>query len=110
MPDILLVNSPVPPGYKVKKIFGLVTGVTSRTRGMGGQFLAGLQAIGGGEVSAYTTEIEKARFEAIERMREKALGLGANAVVSVDVETADLGTSIIVVTATGTAMILENPQ
>lgn len=107
MPEILLVTTHVPPGYKVKQIFGVVTGVTSRTRGIGGQFLAGLQSIGGGEVSAYTSEIEKARFEAIERMKEKAIGLGANAIVGIDFETADLGTAIIVITATGTAMVLE---
>jgi uncharacterized protein YbjQ (UPF0145 family) len=97
------------PGYRVKKILGVVTGLTARTRGVGGKFVAGIQSMVGGEVSAFTYEIEKARDEAIQRMREQAQQMGANAVIGVDFESADL-LSAIVISTTGTAVIVEPEQ
>ena len=63
----------------------------------------------GGEVTAFTTEIEKARMEAIDRARSKASSMGANALIGVDIETSDLGyqMGILVFSATGTAVVVE---
>jgi len=61
MSEFIIVTTPTIPGYKIKKVLGLVTGLTPRTRGFGGKFLAGLQSLRGGEVQAFTLEIEKAR-------------------------------------------------
>jgi len=60
----------------------------------------------GGEVSAFTTEIEKARVEAIDRLKQRAQEMGANAVVGLDLESSDL-LSVIVISATGTAVVVE---
>lgn len=110
MKEMLIVNTPLPEGYKIVKIIGLVTGITTRTRGIGGQFVAGLEALAGGEVSSFTSEVEKARFEAIERMTEKAVTAGANAVVGVDIETANMLQTLIVLSATGTALVVEKSK
>jgi uncharacterized protein YbjQ (UPF0145 family) len=104
-----IVTTPTIPGYRVKKILGVVTGLTARTRGMGGKFVAGIQSMLGGEVSAFTSEIEKARVEAIQRMKEQAQQMGANAVMGVDIESSDL-LSVIVISATGTAVVAEPEQ
>jgi uncharacterized protein YbjQ (UPF0145 family) len=104
-----IVTTPTIPGYRVTKILGVVTGLTARTRGMGGKFVAGIQSMLGGEVSAFTSEIEKARVEAIERMRQQAQQMGANAVMGLDMESSDL-LSVIVISATGTAVIVEPEQ
>ncbi|MBS7615529.1 heavy metal-binding domain-containing protein [Candidatus Bathyarchaeota archaeon] len=104
--DVLVVTTPTIPGYKVKRIIGVVTGITARTRGVGGKFVAGIQSMVGGEVSAFTYEIEKARAEAIQRMKEQAQQLGANAVIGLDIESSDL-LSVIVISATGTAVLIE---
>ena len=63
----------------------------------------------GGEVTAFTTELEKARIEAVGRVRSKALELGANGIVGLDLETSDLGlqSGVVVISATGTAVQLE---
>jgi len=97
------------PGYEVKKVLGVVTGLTPRTRGVLGKFVAGIQSLVGGEVTAFTTELEKARAEAIERVKSKALALGANAIIGLDLETSDLGlqAGVVVISATGTAVIIE---
>jgi uncharacterized protein YbjQ (UPF0145 family) len=85
-----------------------VSGLSPRTRGVGGVLKGALQSIGGGEVSAFTSEIRKARDEAIDRAIQEARELGANALVGLDLETSDLGQSYItLVPATGTAVKIE---
>ncbi|HIH89217.1 TPA: heavy metal-binding domain-containing protein [Candidatus Bathyarchaeota archaeon] len=100
---------PTLPGYKVKRVIGLVSGITPRTRGIMGKFIAGIESMIGGEVTAFSYEIEKARAEAIDRCRSKAAGMGANAILSVDIETSDMGfqMGILVFSATGTAVVVE---
>lgn len=85
---------------------GIVSGLTARTRGLGGKFVAGLESIVGGEVAAFTSEIEKARLEAIDRLVENARRMGANAVVSLDIETSEVFEGTILISATGTAVVL----
>jgi len=104
-----MVTTPTVAGYKIKKVLGLVTGLTPRTRGILGQFIAGFESMAGGEVTAFTSEMEKARWEAIERAKARAIALGANAIVGLDVETSDLGlqNGIVLFSATGTAVLIE---
>ena len=103
------MTTPTVPGYKITKVFGVVTGLTPRTRGILGKFVAGFESMFGGEVTAFTSELEKARLDAIRRVRNKALTLGANAVVGLDLETSDLGLQlgVVVISATGTAVVIE---
>jgi uncharacterized protein YbjQ (UPF0145 family) len=110
--DFIITTTPSIAGYRIKRILGIVTGLTPRTRGVGGKIVAGFQSMFGGEVTAFTTELEKARVEAIQRVESKALQLGANAIVGLDLETSDLGTGsgIVVISATGTAVIIEKIQ
>jgi len=107
--QFLLVTTPTVPGYKIKKVFGVVTGLTPRTRGIFGKLIAGFESMVGGEVTAFTSEMEKARWEAIERAKNRALAMGANAIVGLDVETSDLGlqNGIVLFSATGTAVLIE---
>jgi len=101
--EILIVTTPMIPGYKITKVLGIVTSLVPRTRGILGRF------IGGGEISAFTSELEKARMEVIEKLKAKALKSGANAIVGLDIETSDLGlgAGVVVISATGTAVIVE---
>jgi uncharacterized protein YbjQ (UPF0145 family) len=107
--EFIIVTTPSIPGYKIKKVLGVVTGLTPRTRGVLGKFVAGFQTMLGGEVTAFTTELEKARIEAIDRIKNKARTLGANAITGLDLETSDLGlqAGVTVISATGTAVIVE---
>jgi uncharacterized protein YbjQ (UPF0145 family) len=105
----MMSTTPSIAGYKIKKVLGVVTGLTPRTRGVLGKFVAGIESMFGGEVTAFTTELEKARIEAMERVKAKAIRMGANALVGLDLETSDMGfqMGIIVISATGTAVIVE---
>ena len=110
--QFLLVTTPTIAGYKTKRVLGLVTGLTPRTRGIFGKFIAGFESMIGGEVTAFTSEMEKARWEAIDRAKSRAVALGANAIIGLDVETSDLGlqSGIVLFSATGTAVIVEQEQ
>jgi uncharacterized protein YbjQ (UPF0145 family) len=108
--QFLIVTTPTVAGYKIKKVLGIVTGLTPRTRGIFGQFMAGFESMVGGEVTAFTSEVEKARWEAIERAKSRAIALGANAIIGMDVETSSMGnqnSSIMLFSATGTAVVIE---
>ncbi len=106
--DVLVVTTPTIVGYEIVKVLGTVHGITVRTRGIGGKFIAGIEGMFGGEVTAYSSEAEKARKESMDRLVEKARSVGANAVVRTDFETSDIlrGTATLF-SAYGTAVIIK---
>jgi len=104
--QIIVVTTPKLPDYEIVKVLGVAHGLTVRTRGFGGKIVAGVEGIFGGEVTAYTSECEKARKESVNRLIENARKMGANAVLGTDFETSDIlqGTAT-VFAAYGTAVI-----
>lgn len=104
--EFIITTTPTIATYRIVKVCGIVSGLTARTRGMGGQFIGGLQSMVGGEVTAFTSEILKARGESINRAAESAEAMGANAIVGLDLETANLYQSIVLISATGTAVVV----
>jgi uncharacterized protein YbjQ (UPF0145 family) len=107
--DFFVVTTPTVPGYRITKVLGLVNGLSPRTRGIGGVISGVIQSIGGGEITAFTSEIERARVDAVSRAINQARSRGANAVVGLDVETSSVGgeSYIILISATGTAVVIE---
>ena len=105
--DFKVVTTPSISGYKITKVIGIVSGLSPRTRGIGGVITGMFQSIGGGEITAFTSEIEKARVEAVERLKSKARGLGANAVIGLDLETSSILQGTVLISATGTAVVIE---
>ncbi len=105
---MMVVTTPTLPGYRIVKVLGAVHGLTVRTRGVGGKFAAGIEGMFGGEVTTYSSEAEKARRESLQRLIDKATGMGANAVIGADFETSDIlkGTATLF-SAYGTAVIVE---
>jgi uncharacterized protein YbjQ (UPF0145 family) len=106
MSEVIIVTTPELAGYKIVKVLGIVHGLTVRTRGVGGKFVAGIEGVFGGEVTSYTSECEKARNESLKRLIENAKRIGANAVIGADFETSDIlqGTATLF-SAYGTAII-----
>ena len=106
--QMMVVTTPTLPGYRVVRVLGVVTGLTVRTRGVGGKFVAGIEGMFGGEVTSYSSEAEKARKESLQRLIDKAKTIGANAVIGTDFETSDIlqGTATLF-SAYGTAVIVE---
>jgi uncharacterized protein YbjQ (UPF0145 family) len=104
---VYLSTTPEIPGKKIVRSLGIVFGQTVRTRGFLGRFAAGIEALVGGRSEAYLSEIEKARNEALGDLMRKAATMGANGVVGIDFETSEILEGFIVITAVGTAVIVE---
>jgi uncharacterized OB-fold protein len=51
---VTLLTSNHAPGYRVEKVIGLVYGISVRSRGLGGNLMAGLRTLKGGEIKEYT--------------------------------------------------------
>lgn len=105
--EVIVTTTPTLPGYRVKEIKGIVFGSTVRTRGVLGRFVASIESITGGKASSYLSELDKARAEAIEELKRKASELGANCVLSCDLDISEVLEGYIMVTATGTAVVVE---
>jgi len=102
--DIIVVSTPYVSGYKITKVEGFTWGLIVRSRGMGGNMIAGLRTIFGGEIHEYTQLLNQSRQNALDRMKEHAKELGANAVVSVGFDSSEIGQSMTEVLAFGTAV------
>jgi uncharacterized protein YbjQ (UPF0145 family) len=81
--------------------------VVVRSRGIGGNFMAGLRSIVGGEIVEYTKMLEDARRHAIDRMVTNASLMGANAVIMLRFDSSEIGETMSEIVAYGTAVILE---
>ncbi|HVP23121.1 MAG TPA: heavy metal-binding domain-containing protein [Conexivisphaerales archaeon] len=101
-----LYTSNYVPGYKVDKVIGLVYGITVRSRGLGGNIVAGLRTLGGGEIHEYTELAHQARQQALDRLSQQAETLGANAVISVMFDSTSIGQTMDEIIAFGTAVVV----
>lgn len=104
--SVLLLTSNYISGYKVDKVIGLAYGITVRSRGVGGNIVAGLRTIAGGEIKEYTQLAHTARQEALDRLAEHAKSLGANAVLSVNFDSTEMAQSMEEIIAFGTAVVI----
>jgi uncharacterized protein YbjQ (UPF0145 family) len=98
------------PGQRVVDVKGQVFGLVVRSRGLGGNILAGLRSLGGGEIKEYTELLEASRRQALDRMIQNATVMGANAVVMMRFDGSELGRSMSEIVAYGTAVVLETAQ
>jgi len=94
-------------GYRVTQMYGQVFGLVVRSRGLGGNIMAGLRSIGGGEITEYTELLEDARRHAIDRMVQNATAMGANAVVRMQFDSSEIGQTMSEIVAYGTAVVVE---
>jgi uncharacterized protein YbjQ (UPF0145 family) len=76
-------------GYRIIQNFGVVRGITVRSRSLFGTIGASLQTLIGGNISLFTELCEHAREEAFQIMVQHAEELGANAVIGVRYDAAE---------------------
>jgi uncharacterized protein YbjQ (UPF0145 family) len=75
------------PGKKITKILGISRGSTVRSRNIGRDIIAALKNMVGGEIVEYTRLQAEAREQALQRMEEDAQKMGADAIISVRIQT-----------------------
>lgn len=96
-------------GREVTQCLGQVFGVVVRSRGLGGNIIAGLRSIIGGEIKEYSALVEDTRRHAIDRLVMNASLMGADAVVMMRFDSGSIGQIMNEVVAYGTAVKLK-PQ
>jgi uncharacterized protein YbjQ (UPF0145 family) len=94
-------------GHRTVKVLGQCFGVVVRSRGLGGNIVAGLRSIVGGEIKEYTQLLEEARRHAVDRLVMNASLMGANAIVMMRFDSAEIGQTMSEIVAYGTAVIIE---
>jgi len=97
-------------GYRVVEVKGQVFGVVVRSRGLGGNIMAGLRSLSGGEITEYTQLLEEARRHATDRMVEDATAMGANAVMMMRFDSSEIGQTMSEIVAYGTAVVVRPGQ
>ena len=95
------------PGFKIVKVCGIATGSTVRTRDFTKDMASAFKTIIGGELTHYTSLMQESRQEALDRMRENASKMSANAIVCSRLVTSNIAPTASEVMAYGTAVVVE---
>jgi uncharacterized protein YbjQ (UPF0145 family) len=95
------------PGQTIRRNCGVVRGIVVRSNSVVGNFVAGLQTIMGGNISAFTSLCEQARSDAFEQMLDHAAERGANAIIGMRYDANEIATGVTEVLAYGTAVWVE---
>ena len=104
---MLVVTTERVAGHRIRETKGQVFGVVVRSRGLGGNIMAGLRSLAGGEIVEYTQMLEEARRHAVDRMVKNASLMQANAVVMMRFDSSEMGQTMSEVVAYGTAVIID---
>ena len=106
---MIITTTPQIEGKQIKEYKGIVFGEVVNGVDFIKDFAAGITNFLGGRSGSYEGELIDARENAIREMQDRASKLGANAVVGVDIDYEVLGQggNMLMVTASGTAVIVE---
>jgi uncharacterized protein YbjQ (UPF0145 family) len=108
MSEIIVSTTSRLEGRPAKDYLGIVTGEVIVGANLFRDLFASVRDIVGGRAGAYEDVLQRAREQAIGEMRSRAAALGANAVVGVDLDYEVLGAkgSMLMVSASGTAILV----
>ena len=95
------------PNKEIEAILGIARGSTVRARNIGRDIFAGLKNIVGGEIEEYTKLQAQAREQAIQRLKQDAQKLGADAVINVRFTSSTIMQGASEILAYGTAVKLK---
>lgn len=106
---MIITTTPSVEGKKIVEYKGIVFGEVVNGVDFVKDFAAGLTNFFGGRSNSYEGELIQARENALREMEQRAVQVGANAIVGVDIdyEVLGQGNNMLMVTASGTAVIVE---
>ncbi len=106
---MLVLTTNTVEGKRITKYLGIVSGEAILGANIFKDFFAGIRDIVGGRSAVYERELRQAKDIALAEMSEQARGLGGNAVIAVDLDYETIGAngSMLMVSASGTAVVVE---
>ncbi len=104
---MISTTTPAIEGKKIREYKGIVAGEAIMGANIVRDLFASITDIVGGRSAAYESKLIEARQIAIREMEAHASGLGANAVIGVDLDYEVIREGMLMVTASGTAVVLE---
>lgn len=107
---MLYSTTPTIEGKKIVRYLGIVSGEAIVGANIFKDFFAGIRDIVGGRSEAYENELRKAKDIALREMGEEAEKLSANAIVGIDLDYETIGQSMLMVSASGTAVVVEGEE
>lgn len=105
---MILSTTPTLEGHPIREYCGIVTGEAILGANVLKDLFAGIRDIVGGRSATYERELGEARKLALDELADAARKLGANAVVGIDLDYEVVGAngSMLMVTASGTAVLI----
>ncbi len=104
---MILTTTPNIEGKRITQYMGIVSGETIIGANVFRDILAGIRDFVGGRSQAYEEVLRKAKDIALMEMQQAAIQRGANAVIGIDLDYETVGGSMLMVTASGTAVYVE---
>jgi len=106
---MVLTTTPFVEGKTVKQYLGIVTGEAIMGANLFRDLFASIRDVVGGRSAAYEKELRRARDVALKELAAAAEDLGANAVVGIDLDYETVGAqgSMLMVSVSGTAVVIE---
>jgi uncharacterized protein YbjQ (UPF0145 family) len=106
---VTVTTTPGIEGKKITSYKGVVTGEAIMGANIFKDVFAGIRDIVGGRSATYERELRRARDLAMEEIKTAAAEMGANAVVAVDIDYETVGSkgSMLMVSISGTAVVLQ---
>jgi len=108
--NMLTTTTSVIEGKRITRYYGIVSGEPIVGANIFRDFFASIRDVIGGRSNSYEEVLRKAKDSALREMEEQAMRMGANAVIGVDLdyETVGQNGSMLMVTASGTAVFIQD--
>ena len=103
---MVLTTGPSVEGRPITDYLDVVSSQAIMGVNIGKDLMAGMRNIVGGRSKSYEGEIAKAVAEVMTELRMGAASLGADAIVSIDIDYESMGSNMLMVAASGTAVKL----
>ena len=104
---MIITTTPTVQGREIREYLGIVNGEIILGINFVKDFAASLTNIFGGRSVSYEEELIQGRQKALDEMRNRAMQMGANAVVGIDIDYEVLGQgNMMMIVVTGTAVRL----
>jgi len=106
---MLLTTTPSVEGKRITRYCGVIAGEAILGANLFKDLFAGIRDLVGGRSGTYEKELQRAREIALEELTQRAVDLGANAVIGIDIDYEIMGkeNGMLMVSASGTAVIVE---